>query len=204
MTRKTFITGSLKPQENSLLHLHTELFLKEPLALNLGRGSGNPGHPASAKPLFGWPFVTDVGLLIVCRKEDYLTLPAARCPLCDQEDETIQHLLTTCVFARQFWFSVLQPLNLTHLVPSRTSSSLADWWKKSWKKLQKQLRKGFNSLVILGAWIIWKHRNACIFDGAAPNLQRALQAFKDEFHLWQISGAKGLTTLSLEGVAVSS
>jgi hypothetical protein len=69
----------LKPQEHSLLDLHTELFLKEPLALNLGRGSGNPGHPASAKPLFGWPFVTDVGLLIVCRKEDYLTLPAARC-----------------------------------------------------------------------------------------------------------------------------
>jgi len=123
-----------------------------------------------------------------------------RCPLCDQEEETVQHLLTTCVFARQFWFSVLQPLNLTRLVPSRTSSSLADWWKK----LQKQLRKGFNSLVILGAWIIWKHRNACIFNGAAPNLQGALQAFKDEFHLWQISGAKGLTTLSLEGVAVPS
>ena len=133
----------------------------------------------------------------------------------------VQHLLTTCVFARHFWFSVLQSLNLSHLVPGHTSSSFADWWKKSWKKLQKQLRKGFNSLVILGAWIIWKHRNACIFDGAAPNLiiwkhrnacifdgaapnlQGALHAFKDEFHLWQISGTKGLTALSLEGVAVA-
>jgi len=36
----------------------------------------------------------------------------AHCPLCDQEDETVQHLLTSCVFSRQFWFSILQPLGL--------------------------------------------------------------------------------------------
>ena len=35
-----------------------------------------------------------------------------RCPLCDQEEETIQHILTSCVFARQFWFAILKPLNL--------------------------------------------------------------------------------------------
>jgi len=62
-------------------------------------------------------------------------------------------------------------------------------------KLQKQLPKGFNFFVILGAWILYKHRNSCIFDGAAPNLQEAFQAFKDEFHLSQISGAKGLFCL---------
>jgi hypothetical protein len=26
------------------------------------------------------------------------------CPLCDQEEETIQHLLISCIFARQFWY----------------------------------------------------------------------------------------------------
>jgi hypothetical protein len=41
----------------------------------------------------------------------------AYCPLCDQEDEIAQHILTFCVFARQFWFSILQPLNLFTLVP---------------------------------------------------------------------------------------
>jgi len=39
-------------------------------------------------------------------------------------------------------------------------------------------------------------RNACVFDGTAPKLQGALETFKDEYHLWQISGAKGLTALS--------
>jgi hypothetical protein len=27
-----------------------------------------------------------------------------KCPLCDQEDETIQQLLTTCMVVRQVWF----------------------------------------------------------------------------------------------------
>jgi len=96
------------------------------------------------------------------------------CPLCDQDEENIQHILTSCAFARQFWFAVLQPLNLAHLAPSSSIASFAEWWRRSWKKIRKQHRRGFNSLCILGAWILWKHRNACVFDGTSPNLQRAL------------------------------
>jgi hypothetical protein len=117
--------------------------------------------------------------------------------LCDQEEETIHHILTGCVFARQFWYAILQQLALTNLTPTR-SSSFANWWKKAEAKLQKHLRKGFNSFCILGAWIIWKHRNACVFDGVTPNLQQAVQAFKDEASTWQFAGAKGLSTLFLE------
>ena len=35
-----------------------------------------------------------------------------RCPLCDQEEETIQHLLTNCVFSRQIWSSILSPMEM--------------------------------------------------------------------------------------------
>ena len=38
----------------------------------------------------------------------------------------------------------------------------------------------------------------CVFDGVAPNLQQAVQAFKDEVCTWQFAGAKGLATLYLE------
>jgi len=95
------------------------------------------------------------------------------CPLCNQEDETAQHILTSCVFGWQFWFSIFQPLNLSALVPTRRTISLQDWWKKSWK-VPTQHRKGFNSLVILGVWILWKHRNSCVFAGSSPNIQTAL------------------------------
>ena len=62
-------------------------------------------------------------------------------------------------------------------------------------QIPKQLKKGFNSFCILGAWTIWIHRNTCVFDGSPPNLQVTIQAFKDEANLWQFAGAKGLTTL---------
>ena len=117
-----------------------------------------------------------------------------QCHLCNQEDETFQHILMTCVFARQFWCAILQPLTLESLTPARRVS-FADWWKKAEGRIPKQLKKGFNSFCILGAWTLWKHRNTCVFDGSPPNLHVAIQAFKDEANLWQFAGAKGLTTL---------
>ena len=166
-----------------------------PSPSNRGRKCGSRGRPGNAKHFCGWPFEIVVGLQTVYKKRG---LPhPERCPLCDQEEENIQHIFTSCVFARQFWFAILQPLNLTRLTPTR-SIIFADWWKKAVRKLQKQHRKGFNSLCILGAWTIWKHRNACVFNKAAPNLQVAVQSFNEESHLWQISGAKRLTALNLE------
>jgi len=37
-----------------------------------------------------------------------------------------------------------------------------------------------------------------VFEGSAPNLQAAVQDFKDEAHVWQFTGAKGLSNLCLE------
>jgi hypothetical protein len=41
-------------------------------------------------------------------------------------------------------------------------------------KVSDLVQRGFNSLVILGAWILWKHQNLCVFEGAALSLARAL------------------------------
>ena len=119
-----------------------------------------------------------------------------RCLLCDQEAEDIQHILTTCVFTRDFWFRVLSSFGWQLCVPSRHEFSFSDWWRKSAKKIQKDKRKGFNTLVVLGAWIIWKHQNACVFEGARPSLDNLFQAFKDEHHLWCLAGAWSLNSLS--------
>ncbi|GJN40328.1 hypothetical protein PR202_gb29533 [Eleusine coracana subsp. coracana] len=56
----------------------------------------------------------------------------SQCPLCDQEED-VQHLLTTCVFARELWFKVLQPLGLERCVPSHHEKSFASWWRKATK-----------------------------------------------------------------------
>ena len=49
------------------------------------------------------------------------------------------------------------------------------------KRVEKEHRRGVNYLIILGAWIIWKHRNACVFEGvAAPSVTLILREFKDK------------------------
>ena len=65
------------------------------------------------------------------------------------------------------------------------------------KIVPKDNKKGVNSIIILGAWLIWKHRNACVFEGAEPSTASLLRAFDEERHLWCLAGAKGLRRLGL-------
>jgi len=50
------------------------------------------------------------------------------CPLSDQVEETIDHLLISCVFSRQMWFNVLQGLGLQALAPGPDDLIFDDWW----------------------------------------------------------------------------
>ncbi|GJM95017.1 hypothetical protein PR202_ga11708 [Eleusine coracana subsp. coracana] len=62
--------------------------------------------------------------------------------------------------------------------------------------MAKLNKKGFNTLVILGAWSLWKHRNACVFEDATPSAQ-GLSSLQHEPQLWTFTGAKGLKYLGL-------
>jgi hypothetical protein len=73
------------------------------------------------------------------------------CVLCDQEDETVQHILSNCGFTRQFWHNILTPIDLSTMAPKRRDSCFAEWWRKASARIPKSKRKGFNSVVILGA-----------------------------------------------------
>jgi hypothetical protein len=76
------------------------------------------------------------------------------CPLCDQQQETIQHLLNPCIFTRQFWNSILSPFGLGHLILSIDEPSFADWWRRLDNSMHRDKRKGLNSAIILGAWCL--------------------------------------------------
>jgi hypothetical protein len=117
-----------------------------------------------------------------------------KCLLCDQEEETMDHLLSSCVFSRQFWFKFLQKVTLQDLTPQPTDPSFLDWRQRIELALG-MVRKRLNSLIILGAWKIWKHRNRCVFDGAAPSLAICLAQVEDERRIWELVGAKSISFL---------
>ena len=80
--------------------------------------------------------------------------------------------------------------------PQPTDSSFDLWWERSSNVTAELTKKGFNSVVILGAWTLWNHRNSCVFDGAASNLAAALGFALEERRLWALAGARGLSLLA--------
>jgi hypothetical protein len=92
-----------------------------------------------------------------------------KCPLCDQKDETLDHLLVSCVLTRDFWFQLLRRFDLQVLAPQPGLSSFMSSWEEASGSVTGPIRKGLNSRIALGAWIIWKHHNKCVFDNWTPN-----------------------------------
>lgn len=117
------------------------------------------------------------------------------CPHCDQEPETIDHLLISCVFARQFWHTLLQRLGLGALSPEPSEASFQKWWSKISGVVSHLTQKCLNTAVILGAWSLWRHRNECVFDGSSPNLSKALTMAGEESRLWSMAGPKDFSLL---------
>jgi hypothetical protein len=57
------------------------------------------------------------------------------------------------------------------------------------KDINKERKKGLNSLIILVAREIWKHRNDCVFNGSIPRVSMVLQSVADEGTFWCLARA---------------
>jgi hypothetical protein len=118
-----------------------------------------------------------------------------RCPLCDQDQETLDHIIG-CVFAREFWFKLLQ-VNLQLLAPQSEDSAFLEWWRMLCTKVSRIARHGLNSLVILGVWTLWKPRNGFVFDNKSPNIADAIRRVGGlEVDHREMVGAKKLSLLT--------
>jgi hypothetical protein len=117
------------------------------------------------------------------------------CPLCDQSDETIQHILISCVFAREVWTSILSKFGLLPIAPLLDCTHFSNWWSQSIKSVGKDMRKGLNSLIILVAWQVWNHRNSCVFEGSRPCVQNVVLAVVEEGRTWCLARASALQDL---------
>lgn len=82
-----------------------------------------------------------------------------KCLLCDQGEETINHLLVSCVFSRHLWFELFEKFGLQNLALQMADPSFEVWWCWSSEIAAGQDRQALNSLIILGAWSLWTHWN---------------------------------------------
>jgi hypothetical protein len=85
------------------------------------------------------------------------------CFTCLQEEDRVDHILTQCPYARQFWFEVLRRASLNIQEPG-LDSNLERWWTEARKRVRKLDRKRFDSMIIITAWTLWKQRNAGVWE----------------------------------------
>jgi len=124
-----------------------------------------------------------------------------KCPLSDQEDEDIQHLLIGCVFARHFWYSLLHCVGLSILTPKTTELSWEDWWMKAEAAVDSDIRKGLNTLITLSCLVHGPFGGIemIVFSMRPPpdGTQRcSLQRRKPSYGVWQ---ERRVTPCSLPG-----
>jgi len=72
-----------------------------------------------------------------------------RCPHCDQAEESINHLLLSCVFAREFWFKLLKRVGLQFLSRRSVRSYLMIGGNESMYTLGTSYRKASTPLSSL-------------------------------------------------------
>jgi hypothetical protein len=82
------------------------------------------------------------------------------------------------------------------LAPKPEDNSLFCWWEQAEQRTEGLTRRGFNSLVILGSWTIWKMHNGCVFEGLSPSPATVFSHFCEGRDMWLMTGAKGLLFLS--------
>jgi hypothetical protein len=70
------------------------------------------------------------------------------------------------------------------------------WWEWVSKQVSGIAQKGINSLLILGAWTLWKHSNRCAFDSFPPYMGAAISRFNKELKMWALAGAGDLSLLT--------
>jgi hypothetical protein len=104
--------------------------------------------------------------------------------------------MSSCVFAREFWFILLRRVGLGAFAPQAEETSFQEWWWRVLSFVSNSYKKGINSLIILGAWMLWRHRNDCVFNGATPRLATALVMAGEQIVACNMAGTKGLAMIS--------
>ena len=109
----------------------------------------------------------------------------AACPFRDQHEETMDHLLVTCVFAREIWLWVLSAADRRDVVA--TGSETLQSWCIRQEQVQDR-RRTTRAITLLVMWELWKHRNGIVFDGVTPSTTTVIERINTEGRVWRDAG----------------
>nr|XP_040251384.1 uncharacterized protein LOC120968563 [Aegilops tauschii subsp. strangulata] len=106
-------------------------------------------------------------------------------PFCNQEEDTINHILLTCVLSREVWTHICHALEEPTWAPGG-EEVLSTWCQDRAK--HDLCIKTSRAIILLGLWQLWKHRNTVVFDNAAPSVAMVMRQVEQEGRAWWSAG----------------
>ncbi|KAH1119081.1 hypothetical protein GYH30_047754 [Glycine max] len=109
----------------------------------------------------------------------HVELPSYNCPLGDEEEETVGHVMYSCIKTRYLWWEILSWVNRVgpfSIEPRDHFKQFSLWSGKS------SVDKRWQVLWVALSMTIWKHRNSLVFN----NQNFCSEKVMDEalFHTW--------------------
>jgi hypothetical protein len=177
--------GAGRCPENIAPNQHIRTCLLVSLPSWASKNFGKPKRQTSVGSLFGWHssdrcWMAQRILRHGLRSED-------TCLLCNQDSETVDHLLCQCVFGREIWLKSLRRPGW-HLLSPTQVDTFTDWWLWVHKRVPKSHRMAFDSYIILIACGIWRERNGHMFSNIISTPVKALESVSDQSELWCQAG----------------
>jgi len=115
------------------------------------------------------------------------------CIFCDQEPETLDHIILGCCFSREVWLICLSRVHIN--LDGYGGARAMEWWIGNRKLVPKFFRRGFDSFVLLLGWSLWKERNHRTFQAGATSPPRLAMLIKEEAERWCAAGNAHLSRL---------
>jgi hypothetical protein len=119
------------------------------------------------------------------------------CFTCLQEEDSVQHIMAACVYSRQVWFGCLQRLELNLDTP-QVAEPWQDWWLRVRAAFRTKERRGFDALVILVSWRLWRQRNARCFQNVNKqySVHGLIEQILEDWRQWHRAGLGGSNTFA--------
>ncbi|KAJ0837228.1 putative reverse transcriptase zinc-binding domain-containing protein [Helianthus annuus] len=112
------------------------------------------------------------------------------CCLCGEEDETVDHLFTTCCFASMVWSFVCSWSKSQNFILFSFKDLLEAHNHVGLIDQKKEVLKG---IIRIGCWCIWKARNEVKFNNTQVKLERIISEIRSLGFFWYSTRSKNKT-----------
>ena len=106
---------------------------------------------------------------------------ANRCFMCEEEEETIDHLLIHCKLAKMLWDLILSIVGISWVFPQSVLHTLLAW---QGAVVGKKRKKIWLAAPLCLFWNLWRVRNRLVFDKEIPSAQRIKSNFVTNLWYW--------------------